>query len=123
MTSDMFHQWEETLFRASQNDPSLKWIDAMCFLMGDNGARLLANAIARNTFVTKINLRLNHIGVEGVTAIVNALMSNTTVVELNLAANELGDEGAFQVARLLQANRSLTKARSYYVAYRHYFVT
>ncbi|KAL7471465.1 hypothetical protein ACHAXS_011824 [Conticribra weissflogii] len=109
MVSDMFHQWEATLSHISSNDPSLKWVDAMCFLIGDNGARALADAIFSNTFVTRINLRLNHIAADGVASIVESLLGNTFVVELNLAANDIGDEGAFHVARLLEGNCSLNK--------------
>lgn len=109
MSSDMFHQWAFTLSRVSRNDPSLKWIDAMCFLMGNDGARLLADALQTNSYVTKINLRLNHIGVEGIEALVDVLENNHTVTELNLAANELGDEGALHIARLIKKTRSLAK--------------
>mmetsp|Transcript_10037 Transcript_10037/g.19704 ORF Transcript_10037/g.19704 Transcript_10037/m.19704 type:complete len:128 (+) Transcript_10037:109-492(+) len=113
MATDMFHQWEATLSQISSNDPSIKWVDAMCFLMGDSGACALAEAMKTNTFVTRINLRLNQIGADGVASIAENLLENKSVLELNLAANGLGDEGAFHVARLLEGNCSLKKVGSY----------
>ncbi|KAL3785027.1 hypothetical protein HJC23_007948 [Cyclotella cryptica] len=104
--------WTETLYRVSCNDPSLKWIDAMCFLIGDSGCRQLADALttSNNSCTKRLNLRLNRIGWEGTRALTNALlMYPSVVVELNLGANDLRDKGAFEIATFLQSNRTLTK--------------
>jgi hypothetical protein len=84
----------------------------MCFLIGDNGCRQLADALtaSNNSFTTRLNLRLNLICCEGTRALTNALlMYPSAIVELNLGANDLRDEGAFEIARLLECNRTLTK--------------
>ncbi|KAL7522880.1 hypothetical protein ACHAWX_007607 [Stephanocyclus meneghinianus] len=104
--------WTETLYRVSCNDSSLKWIDAMCFLIGDNGCCQLADALiaSNNSFTTRLNLRLNRIGWEGTRALrIALLIYPSAVVDLNLGANDLGDKGAFEIARLLECNRTLTK--------------
>lgn len=104
--------WDEILTRVSNNDPTLRWIDAMCFLIGDEGCRQISEALttSNNSFITRINLRLNCIGWEGMKSLSNSFISNpSAMVELNLGANDLYDEGAYQVARLLESNQTLSK--------------
>lgn len=104
--------WDEILTRVSNNDPTLRWIDAMCFLIGDEGCRQISEALmtSNNSFITRINLRLNCIGWEGMKSLSNTFLLNPfAIVELNLGANDLYDEGAYQVARLLESNRTLAK--------------
>lgn len=89
----------------------------MCFLIGDNGCRQLADALtaSNNSFTTRLNLRLNRIGWEGTRALrIALLIYPSAVVDLNLGANDLGDKGAFEIARLLECNRTLTKVCSLY---------
>lgn len=104
--------WRDTLERVSCNDHTLKWIDAMCFLLGDQGCEELAGALmsSKNRFITRLNLRLNCIGWAGMKSLTDALIFNPSlIIDLNLGSNELHDEGAYQVARLLENNQTLSK--------------
>ena len=53
--------------------------------IGDAGAAAIANAIAVNASVTKLDLRLNQIGDAGATAIANAIAVNASVTDLRCA--------------------------------------
>jgi hypothetical protein len=77
-------------------------------MIGDEGARALTTALARNTSVTTLIMDLNEITDEGARALAKMLVTNTSVVMLSVNYNEIGNEGARALANALVTNTSLT---------------
>ena len=63
----------------------------------------------RDGLLTRIDLRVNNIGVEGVKAIGEALKVNTSLTSIFLGGNEIGDEGGKAIGEALKVNTSLAK--------------
>ncbi|KAL0250971.1 hypothetical protein GEMRC1_000185 [Eukaryota sp. GEM-RC1] len=75
--------------------------------IGDEGARVLAEALKVNTTLTNIDLGENSIGNEGAKALADALTVNTTVRRIELWNNDFGNEGAIALADALRVNTVL----------------
>ena len=75
--------------------------------IGDDGACLVARALARSTSVQSVDLSWNRIGPRGAAALSLALLENESITVLNLSNNSIGDEGAAAVGRALEANTAL----------------
>ncbi|XP_056621176.1 dynein regulatory complex subunit 5 isoform X2 [Triplophysa dalaica] len=71
------------------------------------GAQALAHALARNTTLTSLNLRLNRIADEGGQAVAQALMKNKTLTELHLEGNEMTEPTAVAMSQALVQNSTL----------------
>ena len=76
--------------------------------VGDSGADVLAQALARQTTLRSLDLYGNGIGPLGAHSLARALLSNRTLCHLGLGANGIGPEGAASVAEALLRNESLT---------------
>jgi len=67
--------------------------------IGDEGAKMISDALKRNTALTLLDLSDNNIGDEGARMISDALKCNTTLTELNLQCNNIGDAAKEQLRR------------------------
>ncbi|XP_051952219.1 dynein regulatory complex subunit 5 [Xyrauchen texanus] len=71
------------------------------------GAQALAHALARNSTLMFLNLRLNLIGDEGGQALAQALMKNNTLVDLHLGGNKMTEPAAMALSQALVENSTL----------------
>ena len=81
------------------------WLEAE---VPGGGSVAVAQALARNTTLTTLDLGYNRLGEDGGNAVAHALERNTTLTNLNLEDNDLGDVFAMAVARALEKNTTLT---------------
>ena len=70
-------------------------------------APILAQAMAANSTVTKLNLSENEIGDSGAAALAKAVEVNSTLAELYLLSNKIGDSGAAALAKAVEINSTL----------------
>ena len=71
--------------------------------------RALAEALERNTALTRLGLGSNYIGGgDGLRAIAGALQRNTSLTTLCLESNNIGDDGVRALAGALERNATLT---------------
>eukprot|EP01094_Clydonella_sp_ATCC50884_P018643 TRINITY_DN3486_c0_g1_i1.p1 TRINITY_DN3486_c0_g1~~TRINITY_DN3486_c0_g1_i1.p1 ORF type:complete len:319 (-),score=33.01 TRINITY_DN3486_c0_g1_i1:154-1110(-) len=101
--------------------PSLEWVlprlraneitivDIKFGNIGDEGVRLILDALPVNTSLKTLLLWRNKIGPEGARLLADALRVNTSLKELKLTGNSIGDEGARHLADALRVNVSLEK--------------
>ena len=75
--------------------------------IGPDGASAVAEALARNSKVTKLDLSLNNIRDEGAVAVARLLEMNSLIVSVNLSENKIAKEGADAIANMLTLNDSL----------------
>eukprot|EP00669_Euglena_mutabilis_P007978 TRINITY_DN3142_c0_g1_i1.p1 TRINITY_DN3142_c0_g1~~TRINITY_DN3142_c0_g1_i1.p1 ORF type:complete len:163 (+),score=25.93 TRINITY_DN3142_c0_g1_i1:28-489(+) len=67
----------------------------------------LAGALATNTTVRAIGLKLNYLGDEGAVALAEALMVNQSLRSIDLTSNQIGPAGAAALAVALRFNTVL----------------
>jgi hypothetical protein len=82
------------------------------FVIDDNGAKQIADALKVNKSLEELILNNNKIGDDGAKAIANALKVNRSLKILDLDRNEISDDGAKAIADalslcLMQENHSL----------------
>ncbi|EGD75623.1 hypothetical protein PTSG_12468 [Salpingoeca rosetta] len=71
------------------------------------GARVIAEALKKNTNMLKLNLGWNNLRAAGGRAIAEALKRNNTLHELSLSDNHLGPDGCAAIATALESNTML----------------
>ena len=71
--------------------------------IGDEGAKVIAEALKVHAVLTTLRLDNNKIGVEGAKAIAEALKVNAVLTTLSLNYNQIGDEGAKAIAEALKS--------------------
>lgn len=99
---------QELLDRIARNDPALTSIKENGFIINDEDAQNLAQALHTNTSLTDMDLALNNIGAEGARSLARELETNTSLTSINLGGNQLCDQGAQSFAEMLEINQSLT---------------
>jgi Ran GTPase-activating protein (RanGAP) involved in mRNA processing and transport len=72
--------------------------------IGDDGAKVIAEALKVNTVLTTLGLSHSIIGIEGAVAIAEALKVNSVLTSVNLQVNSIGDDGAKAIAEALKVN-------------------
>ena len=77
--------------------------------IGEDGAVILAHAMATNSTVTYLRLFYNGIGDSGAAALAKAVEINSTLTELDLCVNGIGDSGAAALAKAVEINSTLTE--------------
>lgn len=75
--------------------------------IGPTGAVAVADALARNSKVTRVDLSLNDIQDKGTAAVAKLLEINSLIVDVNLSENKIGKDGADAIANMLTSNDSL----------------
>ncbi|KAI9022650.1 kinase-like domain-containing protein [Hyaloraphidium curvatum] len=85
---------------------------AGCRLIGDTGARALAEALGGASMLGLV-LHNNHIGDAGARALAGALMVSTALKDLDMGSNSIGDEGASAIAESLKGCSALTHLNLY----------
>eukprot|EP01094_Clydonella_sp_ATCC50884_P028415 TRINITY_DN8513_c0_g1_i5.p1 TRINITY_DN8513_c0_g1~~TRINITY_DN8513_c0_g1_i5.p1 ORF type:complete len:225 (-),score=34.85 TRINITY_DN8513_c0_g1_i5:251-925(-) len=75
--------------------------------IGDEGARLLADALRGNTTLERLNLQFTRLGDEGTRVLADALRGNTVLTRLWLGKNKIGDKGAERLFDGLKGNTTL----------------
>ena len=73
------------------------------------GAESLSQALAVNSSLTNLDLRLNSIGDTGAESLSQALTVNSSLTNLYLGGNSIGDTSAESLSQALAVNSSLTK--------------
>ncbi|XP_068700150.1 uncharacterized protein [Montipora foliosa] len=76
--------------------------------IGEDGAVILAHAMATNSTVTYLRLFYNGIGDSGAAALAKAVEINSTLTHLFLSSNRIGDSGAAALAKAVEINSTLT---------------
>ncbi|KAJ8391557.1 hypothetical protein AAFF_G00088790 [Aldrovandia affinis] len=71
------------------------------------GGQALARALAHNTTLLSLNLRLNFLGDDGGQAIAHALLKNRTLVTVHLGANQMTEPTAMVLSQVLVQNSVL----------------
>ncbi len=79
------------------------------FSVGNGGARAIAEGIADNKFLTKLNFRSNQISDEGAIAFASTLKKNNYLKELFLGGNKIQSNGLVALSEALRLNRGLAK--------------
>lgn len=74
---------------------------------GDDGAKVVAEAMERNETPPMLNINNQRVGDRGAKALARAIEVNTTVKILTMEANYIGDEGATALAAALRHNHTL----------------
>ena len=75
--------------------------------IGEDGAVILAHAMATNSTVTYLLLFFSGVGDSGAAALAKAVEINSTLTELNLSENGIGDSGAAALAKAVEINSTL----------------
>jgi hypothetical protein len=86
----------------------LTYLDMDINKIGDGGAKAIAEALKVNAVLTTLGLRFNNIGREGAIAISEALKVNRGLATLGLRFNKIGREGAIAISEALKVNSVLT---------------
>ena len=94
--------------QALASNSSLTKLDLSSNRLGNIGAASIAQALSFNSSLTTLDLRSNRLGNLGAASISQALSSNSTLTELNLYSNEIGNKGATAIAEAISINCSLT---------------
>ena len=98
---------KELLKRISDNDSSLKSLHLRWINIRPDDARILAEALIRNTTLHTLDLEWNCIWSDGACSLAEALMRNTTLRILRLKGNNIGSDGACALAEALMRNMTL----------------
>ncbi len=78
--------------------------------IGDGGAIAIAKALENKSIITYgIDFSNNNIGPEGAKALAKALENNSTITSITLGDNKIGDEGAKALAKALENNSTITR--------------
>jgi Leucine-rich repeat (LRR) protein len=76
--------------------------------INDTEARILSEALTKNTTITQLNLANNDISDAGAVAIAEALKYNKTITWLDMSNNDIGNIGAQAMASASKNNEKLT---------------
>ena len=68
----------------------------------------MGEALAVNTTLTQLDLRLNALGKEGGRAMGEVLAVNNTLTQLVLCGNKIGSTGASAISQAMEVNKALT---------------
>ena len=98
----------ESLSQALAANSSLTNLDLRMNSIGDTGAESLSQALAVNSSLTKLVLCGNSIGDTGAESLSQALAVNSSLTKLVLSGNSIGDTGAEFLSQALAVNASLT---------------
>ncbi|NXX15983.1 DRC5 protein, partial [Podargus strigoides] len=90
------------------NRSRLEILDLCNNQIGHLGAQALAEALAENSTLTSLNLRLNCVEDKGGEAISRALLTNTTLKSIHLGSNNLSEPTATLFSQVLAQNTTLT---------------
>ncbi|XP_072897856.1 leucine-rich repeat-containing protein 34 isoform X5 [Hemitrygon akajei] len=77
----------------------------------DSDAAVLVCLLHRNSFITGLDLRFNHLSNCGAESIAKLLLKTNMLSDLNLMCNDIGSNGAEWIAKALQVNQSLKHLR------------
>jgi Ran GTPase-activating protein (RanGAP) involved in mRNA processing and transport len=101
-----------SLFEYIRNNPEIK---ALCITstglwggLSSEAIYVIANELASNSTLEKLDLTGNKIRDEGASAIAKALKNNNTLTSLSLRGNKLSDKGIESIAHALLSNTLLT---------------
>ena len=92
--------------RLRANDAGLTKLDLTYEVIGDEGAKALAEALRGNTGLRELDLWGNGIGDAGAAALAEALRGNTGLTELGLDFNDIGDAVQDEIDEALAANQA-----------------
>ena len=87
---------------------SLKTLVLRCNNIGDDGAKHIADALKDNHSLTILDLKENNICADGAKMIADVLKYNHSLKELSLSDNNIGANGAKMIADALKINQNLT---------------
>ncbi|EGD73711.1 hypothetical protein PTSG_05418 [Salpingoeca rosetta] len=76
--------------------------------MGDNGVRVVAEALRSNTCIEWLELDSNRISDDGAVALAEVLKRNATIMTLDLNNNRIRNDGAVALAQMLKHNTTIT---------------
>jgi len=82
-----------TCLRKTMKCPQLEKLSLMINNIGDDGAKVIADALKVNHTLETLNLWYNNIGDDGAKKIADALIFNRNLKELNLSGNKMSADG------------------------------
>lgn len=97
--------------QAIQSSASLTVLDLRLNSIGNEGARLLAVPLAKNTHLRQLNISSTGIDHEGCKNLSDALKQNNTLTDLDMSFLEIGDSGCICLGNMLKQNKSISKLR------------
>eukprot|EP01127_Copromyxa_protea_P021458 TRINITY_DN7386_c0_g1_i2.p1 TRINITY_DN7386_c0_g1~~TRINITY_DN7386_c0_g1_i2.p1 ORF type:complete len:368 (-),score=58.33 TRINITY_DN7386_c0_g1_i2:9-1112(-) len=101
------------IFEALKESNTLKTLSLEYNNIGVKGSHFIREALEMNTSVTLVGLKGNNLGPEGAGVISEALKVNNTLSTLYLAENKIGDKGLKHISEALKVNKTLTSLGLY----------
>lgn len=99
------------LSQAIQGSACLAVLDLRLNSIGNEGARLLAVSLAKNSHIRQLNISSTGIDHEGCKNLSDALKLNNTITEIDMSFLEIGDSGCICLGNMLKQNKSISKLR------------
>ncbi|XP_048743826.1 uncharacterized protein LOC125657204 isoform X3 [Ostrea edulis] len=96
---------------AIQASTCLTVLDLRLNSIGNEGARLLAVPLTKNSHLRQLNISSTGIDHEGCKNLSDALKLNNTLTDLDMSFLEIGDSGCICLGNMLKANKSISKMR------------
>lgn len=89
--------------------PKLVQIDLQQWQVKPEGAKYIADAVAKHPRIKSLKMYHNHLGWEGTEHIARACAHHKTLTNLDLGDNGMDEQGARHIAAMLTTNTSLTR--------------
>jgi len=99
------------LLQRLQDEKKVKNLYLVNVPLGDNGAALVANMLAKNQSLQTLYLNGSEITDVGLSCLAKALETNATLRKLSISDNEITDEGMELLGRSLQRNKGLEELK------------
>ena len=103
----ILNELNELIYRAQINDPTLLELNLEKYGLSLVQLQALTEALAKNTFIKKVDLSYNSIGLMGAELIAQLLEVNKSIEVINLENNNLKNAGAKALAKAIVKNKTL----------------
>lgn len=94
-----------------QSSPNLSVLDLRLNSIGNEGAKMLAAALNKNTSIRQLNLSSTGMDSEGCKHLGEALRTNPGVTDLDMSFLDIADSGCISLGNMLKQNKALKKLR------------
>lgn len=101
----------EHISRALAQNSCIRVLDLRLNNIGNSGAVYMANVLYQNRTLRQLNLSSTGIDSEGCKLLADSLRTNTSLIDLDLSFLDIGDSGCMALSGMLKQNRCLKKLR------------
>ncbi|XP_045166901.1 uncharacterized protein LOC123530216 isoform X2 [Mercenaria mercenaria] len=101
----------EHISRALALNTCIRVLDLRLNNIGNSGAVYMANVLYQNRTLRQLNLSSTGIDSEGCKLLADSLRTNTSLIDLDLSFLDIGDSGCLALSGMLKQNRCLKKLR------------